>query len=318
MAKNTVVIAGGAGFIGSHLCAEYLKKNMRVVCVDNLSTGAKRNVEPFMDDPNFVFVECDIVEPLPDSVTAIKPEIVINMASPASPPRYQKLAKETLLVGSIGTINLLELASSAGARFFQASTSEVYGDPEVHPQTENYWGNVNSYGPRSMYDESKRFSEAAVYVYKNQRGLNTAVGRIFNTYGPKMEADDGRVVSNLVVQAITNKPMTIYGEGNQTRSFCYVDDLVRGIIALIESGEEGPINLGNPNEFTILELASLVKKMTGTKSEMEYKPLPGDDPMQRKPDISAAQEKLGWQPSIQLEEGLKKTIEYFQSVIDAK
>jgi nucleoside-diphosphate-sugar epimerase len=264
-------------------------------------------------EKNFYFIEADIVEALPESVTTRKYAIVLNMASPASPPHYQRLAVETLEAGSIGTKNLLELARRDKARFFQASTSEVYGDPEVHPQTESYKGSVNCYGPRSMYDEAKRYAEALIYVYKNMYEVNTVVARFFNTYGPRMDKNDGRVVSNLINQALEGRDLTIYGDGSQTRSFCYVDDLIQAILLLIDSDEEGPINLGNPSEFTIKELATIVQEMIPGTSKIVYKPLPGDDPLQRKPDISKAIRVLGWEPKIDLRTGLQKTAEYFRS-----
>lgn len=310
MAK-TILIAGGAGFLGSHLSDAYLAKGYKVIAVDNLSTGAKKNIEHLLDNPNFTFIEHDVCQPLPKEVTNSATDIVANLASPASPPHYQRLAIETLNVGSIGVQNLLELAKDKKARFFQASTSEVYGDPEIHPQPETYKGSVNSYGPRSMYDESKRFAEAIIYAYRNKYNVDTCIVRIFNTYGPRMDPNDGRVVSNLIVQALAGKPLTIYGDGTQTRSFCYVSDLIAGFIALIESREEGPINIGNPGEFTILELAEIVKELIKSESEIVFEPLPGDDPLQRKPDITLAKEKLQWQPKVPLREGLIPTIEYF-------
>lgn len=315
--RQTILITGGAGFVGSHLCAAYLAKGYQVISVDNLSTGSKQNIEPLLDDSNFSQYEQDICEPLPQEITDQNIDIVANLASPASPPHYQQLAVETLAVGSVGLLNMLELAKSKQARFFQASTSEVYGDPEVHPQPETYKGSVNCYGPRSMYDESKRFAEAAIYVYRKKYQLNTCIARFFNTYGPNMDPEDGRVVSNFIVQALQGKPLTIYGEGKQTRSFCYIDDLVRGIMALIDSDVEGPVNLGNPGEFTILELAQLVQQITGTSSKLEYRPLPGDDPMQRKPVITKAEQELYWKPVIPLREGIKKTIPYFAQAIRA-
>jgi nucleoside-diphosphate-sugar epimerase len=310
---KTILIAGGAGFLGSHLSDAYLAKGYKVIAVDNLSTGAIKNIEHLKSNPDFLFVEHDICAPLPSVIMDHELEIIANLASPASPPHYQRLALETLNVGSIGVQNLLELAKTKKARFFQASTSEVYGDPEIHPQPETYKGCVNSYGPRSMYDEAKRFAEAMIYVYHNKFKVDTAIVRIFNTYGPRMDRDDGRVVSNLIVQALAGQPLTIYGDGTQTRSFCYVSDLIRGFIALIESGEEGPINIGNDGEFTILELAEIVKELTKSKSEIIFKPLPGDDPLQRKPDITLAEKKLKWSPTVQLREGLLSTIEYFKS-----
>lgn len=313
MSKGAVLITGGSGFLGSHLCDYYIR-NYSVVCVDNLSTSHKQNIKHLLKNPNFTFIKADITKPLPKKIIENKYKIILNMASPASPPHYQRLAVETLLVGSQGTLNLLELARRDKARFFQASTSEVYGDPEVHPQPESYKGSVNCYGPRSMYDESKRYAEALIYVYRNKYNVDTCVGRFFNTYGPRMDPDDGRVVSNLVTQAIAEKPLTIYGDGTQTRSFCYVDDLVEAIVKFVDSKEEGPMNLGNPGEFTILELAEIVQELVGSKSKIVHKPLPGDDPLQRKPVITLAKKKLGWQPKITLREGLKPTIEYFRSI----
>jgi UDP-glucuronate decarboxylase len=315
MASKKVFIAGGAGFLGSFLCDYYLDKGYEVHCADNLSTASEQNIAHLKNNKNFKFYKIDIAQPLPEEILNTKYKNVLNMASPASPPHYQRLAIETLQVGSQGTLNMLELTRKSGARFFHASTSEVYGDPEIHPQPESYWGKVHSYGPRSMYDEAKRYAEALIYAYRNKYQLSTCIGRFFNTYGPRMDAKDGRVVSNFIVQALEGKPLTIYGKGNHTRSFCYVEDLVKGIATLIDSGEEGPINLGNPGEFTIKELAEKVISKTKSKSELTYLPLPGDDPTQRKPDISLAQEKLGWAPEISLDEGLDKTIEYFKGIV---
>lgn len=310
---KTILIAGGAGFLGSHLSDAYLDKGYAVVAIDNLSTGSINNIRHLKDNENFTFIEHDVCKVLPSSITNQSFDIIANLASPASPPHYQRLAIETLNVGSVGLENLLKLALKHKARFFQASTSEVYGDPDVHPQPESYKGNVNSYGPRSMYDESKRFAEAMIYSYRNLHRIDTAIVRIFNTYGPRMDANDGRVVSNLIVQALAGKPLTIYGDGTQTRSFCYVSDLIAAFMAMIESGEEGPINTGNPDEFTILELAEVVQELTGSKQELVFKPLPGDDPLQRKPDITQAKTKLNWQPKVSLREGLVTTIDYFKS-----
>jgi UDP-glucuronate decarboxylase len=315
MAKDRVLIAGGAGFLGSFLCDHYLDHGYEVDCIDNLSTASAHNVKHLQANEDFKFYEVDIVKPLPKEITGSKYKFVLNMASPASPPHYQRLAIETLQVGSQGTLNLLDLARKSGARFFHASTSEVYGDPEVHPQTEDYWGKVHCYGPRSMYDEAKRFAEALIYSYRIKYNTSTAIGRFFNTYGPRMDPKDGRVVSNFIVEALSNQPITIYGKGSQTRSFCYVDDLIKGIAALIDSDEEGPINLGNPGEFTIKELAQKIIEKTNSKSELVYLPLPGDDPTQRKPDISLAKQKLNWEPKISLDEGLGKTIAYFEGEV---
>jgi nucleoside-diphosphate-sugar epimerase len=304
-----VVVTGGAGFLGSHLCQQLLARGDSVVCVDNLVTGDRSNVAPFLDDPGFSFVEQDISDPF----TIDGPvDAVLNFASPASPPDYLRLPIETLKVGSLGTMHALELARDKGARFLTASTSEVYGDPHVHPQTESYWGNVNPVGPRSVYDEAKRFGEALTMAFHRTHGVDTRLVRIFNTYGPNMRAGDGRVVSNFIVQALTGQPITIYGKGDQTRSFCYVDDEVRGFLALLGAdGIHDPVNIGNPNEFTILELAEVVLDVIDTRSELVYEPLPQDDPTQRKPDITRATELLQWEPVVQLREGVTRTAEFF-------
>ena len=310
MSKGRVLITGGAGFLGSHLCDHYID-DFEVVAVDNMVTGSEDNIEHLSSNSNFTFVDHDITMPLPDEVTEKKYDIILNMACPASPPHYQRLALETLEVGAVGVKNIIELALRDNACFFHASTSEVYGDPEVHPQTEEYWGSVNSYGPRSMYDESKRFAESLIYSYREKKGLNSVIGRIFNTYGPRMDKFDGRVVSNFINQAIDGEDLTVFGDGTQTRSFCYVSDLVNVIALLVESEEEGPINIGNPNEFTMLELAEVVRKVTKSDSKVVHKELPGDDPKKRQPDITKARERLGWEPKVQLKEGLVKTAEYF-------
>jgi nucleoside-diphosphate-sugar epimerase len=314
MTKKIVLIAGGAGFLGSHLCDYYVDNDYEVVCIDNLSTGSEKNILHLHTSKNFTFFKADISNQLPDSITNKHYDIVANLASPASPPHYQRLAIETLMAGSIGTLNLLELANISKARFFQASTSEVYGDPDVHPQPESYRGNVNSYGPRSMYDEAKRFGEALTYSYRKKFKLSTCIARFFNTYGPRMDPQDGRVVSNFIVQTLENKPLTVYGDGSQTRSFCYVTDLIEGIVLLINSNEEGPINLGNPGEFTILKLAHIINKLTESDSPIIYKDLPTDDPTQRQPDIKKAKQKLLWEPKIPLKQGLENTIQYFKSI----
>ncbi len=313
--SKLVLVTGAAGFLGSHVCDHYIAGGATVVGIDNLSTGSPGNLRHLKTDRNFTFAKHDIVKPLPKQLTDKPYDIIINLASPASPPHYQRLGLETLHVGSEGTLNMLELARHHKARFFHASTSEVYGDPEVHPQPETYKGSVNCYGPRSMYDESKRYAEALIWTHRKKYGTNTCIGRFFNTYGPRMDPKDGRVVSNFIVQALQSKPLTVYGDGGQTRSFCYVDDLVKGIAALIESSEEEPINLGNPGEFTVKELAELVIKKTGSKSKLTYHPLPGDDPLQRKPVITLAKQKLKWEPEVKLEIGLDKTITYFESVL---
>lgn len=309
-----ILLAGGAGFLGSHLADRYAKDH-ELVIVDNLSTGRKANISHLFELPEVQFIEADITKELPATVTEQVYDIIANLASPASPPRYQALALETLHAGSVGVEQLLGLARKNNARFFHTSTSEVYGDPLIHPQTEEYKGNVNSYGPRSMYDESKRYAEALIYSYRQKYQLNTGIVRIFNTYGPRMDPADGRVVSNLIVQALTKQPLTIYGDGKQTRSFCYVDDLIDGFELFIKSDLEGPINLGNPYEFTIAELAEKIQHEIGPEVTIVTKPLPQDDPSQRQPDIAKAKQQLGWEPKIQLDEGLVKTIEYFRNEV---
>lgn len=303
-----VVVAGGSGFLGSHLCDELVARGDEVVCVDNFITGRPANVAHLVGNPSFTLVEQDIID---GCVVDGDVDAVMNLASPASPKDYYAFPIETLDVGSIGTRHLLELAQAKQAKFFMASTSEVYGDPLVHPQPETYWGHVNSIGERSMYDESKRFSEALTMAYHRSRGVDVRIVRIFNTYGPRMQPDDGRVVSNFIVQALRSEPLTIYGNGEQTRSFCYVADEIRGFLALFDSDETGPINIGNPGEFTMLELAEMVVELTGSTAGVVHEPLPMDDPKQRKPDITLATERLGWEPTIALRDGLSKTIPYF-------
>lgn len=312
MPRN-ILVAGGAGFLGTNLCGVLLERGDHVTCVDNLSTGRRKNIADLEKNSNFTYIEHDITEPLPASITDGTYDAVMNLASPASPPKYVKLALETLRVGSEGTLRLLELAERNKARYIHTSTSEVYGDPHVHPQPESYWGNVNSYGARSMYDESKRYAEALIWVFRHQRGVNTGIVRIFNTYGPHMDPEDGRVVSNFIMQALKNEPITMYGEGKQTRSFCYVSDQVAGIVALLDSNESGPINVGNPDEFTMLELAEKVISATKSESKIVYQPLPPDDPTQRRPDITKAKQLLGWEPQVSLADGLTPTIEYFKT-----
>ncbi|RLE25988.1 MAG: SDR family NAD-dependent epimerase/dehydratase [Actinobacteria bacterium] len=303
-----VVVAGGSGFLGSHLCDALLGRGDEVICLDNFVTGNKRNVEHLADHGGFTLIDHDVVDPIDigDSVDA-----VMNLASPASPKDYLAMPLATLDVGSSGTRELLELARRHDARFFMASTSEVYGDPLVHPQPESYWGHVNPIGDRSVYDEAKRFSEALTMAYRRVHGTDTRIVRIFNTYGPRMQVDDGRVVSNFIVQALRGEALTIYGTGSQTRSFCYVADEIRGFLALLDSEQPGPINIGNPVEFTMIELAELVTELTGSTAGITHQPLPSDDPQQRQPDISVARELLGWEPAIALREGLTKTIPYF-------
>lgn len=311
---RTSLVTGGAGFLGSHLCQTLLKKGHRVLCVDNLLTGNKRNIEHLIDDPNFKFINHDIIDPLYLNEELIT--WVFNLACPASPIHYQYNAVRTIKSNTMGVINMLGLAKRHKARILQASTSEIYGDPLEHPQKETYRGNVNTLGPRACYDEGKRVAETLFMDYHRTHGVDIRIVRIFNTYGPHMAEDDGRVISNFIVQALQNKPITIYGNGEQTRSFCYVSDLVNGFIKMMENEDSiGPINLGNPKEFTILELAELVIEQTGSKSELVYKQLPQDDPVRRKPDISLAKKILNWEPEIPLSEGLKKTINYFKTTL---
>ncbi|MFK7918206.1 MAG: UDP-glucuronic acid decarboxylase family protein [Ilumatobacter sp.] len=307
-----VVVAGGAGFLGSHVCDALIARGDAVVCLDSFVTGSAHNVAHLDSNPAFELIEADICQPFE---VAGYVDAVMNLASPASPKDYYALPIETLDVGSIGTRSLLELSRQKGARFFMASTSEVYGDPVVHPQTEDYWGNVNPIGERSMYDEAKRFSEALTFAYHRTHDVAIRVVRIFNTYGPRMQPDDGRVVSNFITQALRGESLTIYGDGSQTRSFCFVDDEVRGFLALLDSDETGPINIGNPGEFTMLELADLVNELTGNEAGLVFEPLPSDDPKQRKPDITQATERLGWTPHIDLRSGLERTIPHFADVL---
>jgi len=311
-ARQRVLVTGGAGFLGSHLIDRLLERGDEVICADNLFTGSKRNIEHLHGHPRFEFVRHDVTFPL-----YIEADAIYNLACPASPIHYQHDPVQTTKTSVHGAINMLGLAKRLRCRIFQASTSEVYGDPSVHPQTEAYWGNVNPIGIRSCYDEGKRCAETLFFDYHRQHGLDIKVARIFNTYGPRMHPNDGRVVSNFIVQALRGEPITIYGEGQQTRSFCYVDDLVEGFLRLMdtEAGFTGPVNLGNPGEFTIRELAEKVIALTGSASKLEFRPLPADDPLQRKPDITIAQAKLGWQPQVALEEGLTRTIAYFDGLL---
>jgi len=310
MSKKIAVVTGGCGFIGSHLCDRLIGDGFRVFCLDNLITGDLKNIEHLLKDKDFVFIEHNVTRHI--SIKG-RVDFVLHFASPASPEDYLKYPIQTLKVGSLGTHNTLGLAKDKGAVFMLASTSEVYGDPLVHPQNESYWGNVNSIGVRGCYDESKRFAEAITMAYHRVHKIDTRIVRIFNTYGPRMRMNDGRVVPNFIYQALYNLPITVYGKGAQTRSFCYISDLIEGILRLMRAKTNEPVNLGNPNEFTILELAHLVIKLTKTKSKIVFKPLPQDDPRQRKPDIKRAQKILKWQPKIQLREGLEKTIGWFQS-----
>ena len=307
-----ILVTGGAGFLGSHLCEELLNRGHDVLCVDNYFTGSKSNLAGLLDHPRFELMRHDVTFPL-----YVEVDEIFNLACPASPIHYQHDPVQTTKTSVHGAINMLGLAKRVGAKILQASTSEVYGDPEVHPQQEAYWGHVNPIGVRSCYDEGKRCAETLFFDYHRQHGLRIKVMRIFNTYGPRMHPDDGRVVSNFIVQALQNKPITIYGDGSQTRSFCYVDDLIDGMLALMDSedGFTGPVNVGNPNEFSILELAQRVIELTQSKSKLEYRELPGDDPKQRQPDISLASSKLNWIPQVQLADGLTKTIDYFRDTL---
>ncbi len=314
MASRKILVTGAAGFLGSHLCDALLAEGNEVVGVDNLCTGSLANLEHLKTESKFAFEQLDICTPFDLG----KVDFVFNFASPASPIDYMKLGIETLMVGSAGTMNSLEVAKKYGAGYLHASTSECYGDPEVHPQVESYWGNVNPIGPRSVYDEAKRFSEAAVTAYNRYHKVNTHLVRIFNTYGPRLQANDGRVISNFMMQALRGVPLTIYGDGSQTRSFCYVSDLIAGIVKLSKSDEHLPTNIGNPVEFTMLECAKEVLALVGSKSELTFMPLPQDDPKQRKPDITKAKTLLGWEPKVPLREGLAKSLEYFKECVKAE
>jgi dTDP-glucose 4,6-dehydratase len=303
----TAVVTGGAGFLGSHLCDHLVSKGYRVICIDNLDTGSLQNVEHLRGD-EFLFINQDVTLYLDIGEPV---DVVYHLAALASPIDYLRMPLHSLKVGSYGTHNALGLAKFKRARFLLASTSEVYGDPQVHPQPETYWGNVNPIGPRGVYDEAKRYSEAMAMAYHSQQGLDTSIARIFNTYGPRMRPSDGRAVPTFVRQALEGKPLTVFGDGTQTRSFCYVDDLIRGLVALAESGEHLPVNLGNPAEFTLNELAEVVLRITGSKSELVYEALPVDDPQVRQPDITRARQLLGWEPDVQLEEGLRRMLPSF-------
>ncbi len=307
-----ILVTGGAGFLGSHLCDRLLERGHDVICVDNFFTGRKANIAHLLNHPRFELIRHDIVDPLVVEVGQI-----YNLACPASPPAYQFNAIKTIKTSTIGMINVLGLAKRCKARLLQASTSEVYGDPHVHPQTEDYWGNVNPIGPRSCYDEGKRVAESLCVNYSQAHGLETRLIRIFNTYGPRMDPNDGRVISNFIVQALQGEPLTIYGEGSQTRSFCYVDDLLEGMMRLMNHADNdvGPVNIGNPGEYTMLELAQAVLKVTGSKSVIEHRPLPKDDPTRRCPNIDKARRVLGWEPRIPLLKGLEQTVAYYRELL---
>ena len=310
--KKKILVTGGAGFIGSHLCKKLLEQNNEVLCLDNYFTGSKMNVLNMLDNPMFELIRHDIVNPYIAEVDEI-----YNLACPASPIHYQHNPIQTVKISVMGAINMLETAKATGAKILQASTSEVYGDPKIHPQVESYWGNVNPIGERSCYDEGKRCAETLFMDYHRQSNLKIKIIRIFNTYGPNMHPNDGRVVSNFIVQCLQDEDITIYGDGNQSRSFQYVDDLIEGMVKMMATPDTfiGPVNIGNPNEFTILELAQTVIKLTNSRSKLIFKRLPKDDPQQRRPDIALAKEKLDWSPKIELEEGLKKTIDYFDKLL---
>jgi UDP-glucuronate decarboxylase len=312
MSRRTILVTGGAGFVGSHLCDRLLADGHDVICLDNFFTGRKKNIEHLLSEPRFELLRHDVTFPL-----YIEVDEIYNLACPASPIHYQHDPVQTTKTSVHGAINMLGLAKRLKCRIFQASTSEVYGSPAVHPQTEDYWGNVNPIGPRSCYDEGKRCAETLFFDYHRQHKLEIKVARIFNTYGPRMHPNDGRVVSNFVVQALKGEPITIYGDGSQTRSFCYVDDLIEGFVRLMESPRDltGPVNLGNPGEFTIKELAELTIAMTGSKSKLIYLPLPQDDPLQRQPNITIARDRLGWEPTVPLRDGLTRTVAYFDRLL---
>jgi dTDP-glucose 4,6-dehydratase len=312
--KPRAVVSGGAGFIGSHLCEALLKNGLRVLALDNFITGSSQNLHHLEGDPDFEFKQADV-----NHGVFIGGDIryVLHFASPASPPQYDANPIHTLKVGTVGTMNMLGLARAKEATFLLASTSEVYGDPLVHPQPETYWGNVNPIGPRGCYDEAKRCAEAYAMAYHRMHGVDTRIIRIFNTHGPRMQVSDGRAVPNFMAQAIRGESLTVYGDGSQTRSLCYVSDLVRGVLANLEKGDELPVNLGNPHEVTVLELAQTIIRLAGSKSRIEHRDLPVDDPRQRRPDITRAKTLLGWQPEVALEDGLARTLEYFRSVLAA-
>ncbi len=310
--QKRILITGAAGFLGSHLCDRLVAKEHDVICLDNFFTGNKKNISHLLGKPNFELIRHDLVQPI-----FLEVDEIYNLACPASPVHYQYNPVKTVKTCIMGAIHMLGLAKRVKAKILQASTSEVYGNPTVHPQKEDYWGNVNTIGPRSCYDEGKRCAETLFFDYHRQNRVNIRVVRIFNTYGPRMHPNDGRVVSSFIVQALTNQDITVFGDGSQSRSFCYVDDMIEGIIRMMDASDDfiGPVNLGNPHEFTILDLAKKIIEMTNSKSNIVYNPLPQDDPLQRNPDISLAKEKLKWQPVIELEEGLVKTVEYFEKIL---
>jgi UDP-glucuronate decarboxylase len=310
--RKRILVTGGAGFLGSHLCERLLAAGYDVLCVDNFFTGAKDNIAPLLDNPYFELMRHDVTFPL-----YVEVDEIYNLACPASPIHYQFDPVQTTKTSVHGAINMLGLAKRVKAKIFQASTSEVYGDPAIHPQPESYWGQVNPIGPRACYDEGKRCAETLFFDYRRQHGLSVKVARIFNTYGPRMHPNDGRVVSNFIMQALRNQPITLFGDGTQTRSFCYVDDLIQGFLRLMDSPETlaGPVNLGNPDEFTMIELAETIRELTGSRSPLEHQPLPTDDPKQRRPNIDLARTALDWEPQVPLREGLKPTIAYFEELL---
>jgi UDP-glucuronate decarboxylase len=309
--QKRILVTGGAGFLGSHLCDRLVEEGHDVLCLDNLFTGAKRNISHLIEKPNFELIRHDLVEPI-----LLEVDEIYNLACPASPIHYQFNPVKTVKTSVMGAINMLGLAKRVKAKILQASTSEIYGDPTVHPQTEGYWGNVNTIGIRSCYDEGKRCAETLFFDYHRQNRVNIRVVRIFNTYGPRMHPNDGRVISNFIVQALANSDITVYGRGEQTRSFCFVDDLIEGLVRMMNAPDDftGPVNIGNPDEFSILELAQMVIRLTGSRSKIIFEPLPQDDPLQRQPDISLAKKHLNWEPTLNLEQGLKRTIEYFRAI----
>lgn len=306
-----ILITGGAGFIGSHLCESLLEQGHEVLCLDNLFCSSRRNILSLLDEPDFEFIRHDVTQPI-----LLEVDQIYNLACPASPVHYQYNPVKTVKTNVLGTIHMLGLAKRVKARILQASTSEVYGDPQIHPQPEDYWGNVNPVGPRSCYDEGKRLAETLMMDYHRQNGVDVRIARIFNTYGPRMTEEDGRVVSNFIVQALRRRPLTVYGDGSQTRSFCYVSDMIRGLeLLMAKEGLTGPLNLGNPSEVTVLELAERVQELTGGRSEIRFEALPQDDPVRRRPDITRAREALGWEPVVDLQEGLGRTLDYFDRLL---